>query len=144
MKKKLIVVLALVGLTASVYAFWDTLFSWARSLQVETAIASAFGKTGNHRVAKPAQAGGVPGVPADTITQAAKVARDLRDASVAYERGTMVERNHLTALALKARADSIDNLIAGIQKQPVTGKPADAEKKLPSLKALRKLAKLDE
>jgi hypothetical protein len=136
-RKKLILVFVLVALTASVYAFWGTLFSYARSLQVDTAIASAVGKTENHRVAKPGQAGGVSGVPADTIKQAAKVARDLRDASVA-------EQSKLTALALKARADSIDNLIAEIQRQPVTGKPADAEKKLPSLKALRDLAKLDE
>jgi hypothetical protein len=143
-KAKLIVAVTLAGVVVSVYAFWDAIFSYARSLTLEDAIALAVGNPGDHRVTRPAQAGKVSGVPADTITQAAKVAQGLRDASDAYERGTTVERNHFTALALKARADSIDNFIAEIKKQPVTGKPADAEKKVPSLKALRKLAKLDE
>ena len=47
-------------------------------------------------------------------------------------------------MALKARADRIDELIHEIERQPVTGKPADAEKKIPNLRALRDFAKLDD
>ena len=140
-------------LVVSGYAFWSALLSWALAPDVPT---HWIGRTGLHvgrQVEKSTgaesdeqsvRAAKLPGVPADTITQAAKVARDLREASVAYEQGIVVERNHVTAVALKTRADSIDELINEIQNQPVTGKPADAEKKLPSLRALRSIAKLDQ
>jgi hypothetical protein len=88
--------------------------------------------------------GKLPGVPANTIAQAAKAARALRKASIAYDIGIVVQRNHAEAVALKARADRIDELIDEIERQPVTGKPADAEKKIPSLRALRDFAKLDD
>ena len=86
----------------------------------------------------------LPGVPANTIAQAAKTAQALRKASVAYDLGIVVERNHGEAVALKERADRIDELIHEIERQPVTGEPADAEKKTPSLRALRDFAKLDD
>jgi hypothetical protein len=88
--------------------------------------------------------GKLPGVPANTIAQAAKTARALRKASVAYDIGIVVERNHGEAVALKARADRIDELIHEIERQPVTGKPTDAEKKIPNLRALRDFAYLDD
>lgn len=141
-------------LVVSGYAFWSALLSWALSPDVPT---HWIGKTGVHFGRQVEKSTGeesdehsvtatvkLPGVPANTITQAAKVARDLREASVAYEEGIVVERNHITAVALKTRADSIDELINEIQNQPVTGKPADAEKKLPNLRALRRIAKLDQ
>ncbi|MFZ3377841.1 MAG: hypothetical protein WA183_20025 [Chthoniobacterales bacterium] len=140
-------------LVVSGYAFWSALLSWALAPDVPTCW---IGRTGVHvgrQVEKSTassfheqsvRAAKLPGVPADTITQATKVARDLREASVAYEQGIVVERNHVTAVALKTRADSIDELIDEIQSQPVTGKPEDAEKKLPSLRALRSIAKLDQ
>jgi hypothetical protein len=119
MKTKLIVIVAVVACGC---AFW---------------IAS----TGRVGVPMPAK---LPGVPANTIAQAAKAARALRKASVAYDIGVVVERNHGEAVALKARANRIDELIHEIERQPVTGKPADAEKKIPNLRALRDFAKLDD
>jgi hypothetical protein len=47
------------------------------------------------------------------------------------------------ALYMKAHADEIDELIAKIKSQPVTGKSSDSEKKLASLWLLRNFAKLD-
>jgi len=84
-----------------------------------------------------------PGVPADTIAQAAKVAVDLHLAAVDYEQGTLVEKNHVMAVELKAHADEIDAQIAEIRSQPVTGNPSDSQKKLVALRALRDFAKLD-
>jgi hypothetical protein len=84
------------------------------------------------------------GVPANTITQAAKAAWVLRDASIAYEQGIRVEKDHGKAVALKSQADGIDELIDEIESQPVTGKPEDAAKKLPSLRVLRDVAHLDD
>jgi hypothetical protein len=140
-------------LVVSGYAFCSALLSWALSPDVPT---HWIGKTGVHvgrqvgrstgaeSDERSVRAAKLPGVPADTITQAARVARDLREASVAYEQGIVVERNHVTAAALKTRADSIDELIDEIQSQPVTGKPEDAAKKLPNLRALRAVAHLDD
>jgi hypothetical protein len=136
MKTKLIVAFAVV--LAGGCAFW--IVSTGR---VGVHVASLFGKSiavaSNERVPDKA-----PGVPANTIVQAAKAARALRKASIAYDIGVVVERNHGEAVALKARADRIEELIDEIERQPVTGKPADAEKKILSLRGLRDLAKLDD
>ena len=136
MKTKLIVIVAVV--LACGCAFW--IASTGRvGVQIATLVEKLTATASNEHM--PAK---LPGVPANTIAQAAKTARALRKASVAYDIGIVVERNHGEAAALKERADRIDELIREIQRQPVTGKPADAEKKIPNLRALRDFAYLDD
>ena len=136
MKTKLVVIVAVV--LACGCAFW--IASTGRvGVQVAQLVEKLTPAASNEHMP-----GKLPGVPANTIAQAAKTARALRKASVAYDIGIVVERNHGEAAALKARADRIDELIHEIQRQQVTGKPADAEKKIPSLRALRDFAKLDD